>query len=339
MFIVLKNLLYIGNKLSQRGVNQTTIETLGPLLEREGFAVSYASSKKNKFLRMLDMIWSVLRNPKTDFVIIDTYSTFNFWYAFVISQLCRLFQLKYIPFLHGGNLPRRLHQNPKMSKMIFNNSFCNVSPSHYLLDTFHKKGFYKSIYIPNAIEINQYPFIARINIRPKLLWVRAFAEIYNPMMAIEVLKGLKNKYPEATLCMVGPDKDGSLSVVQKRASALGLNVVFTGKLTKLEWVSLAKEYDFFINTTHFDNTPVSVIEAMALGLAVVSTNVGGIPFLLENNKEAILVADNASNAMIEGIEKLLENSVFYKEIIDKSRTKVALFDWESVKQKWHEILR
>ena len=64
---------------------------------------------------------------------------------------------------------------------------------------------------------------------------------------------------------------------------------FTGKLSKQEWRDLSKDYNVFINTTNFDNTPVSVIEAMALGIPVVSTNVGGLPFLITDKVDGVLV--------------------------------------------------
>lgn len=335
----MKQLLYIGNKLAQHGLNQTTIETLGPLLEREGFTVTYASSQKNQYLRILHMLWCILKNRQSDYVLIDTYSTSSFWYAFATSQLCRLLRLKYLPFLHGGNLPQRLQQNPGLCKMIFKHAYVNVAPSPYLREAFQKQGFTNITYIPNAIEISQYPFKERKTAAPKLLWVRSFAEIYNPMMAVSVLQALKKNYPQATLCMVGPDKDGSLSKTQKLADGLGVSVLFTGKLTKSEWTTLAMDYEIFINTTHFDNMPVSVIEAMALGLAVVSTNVGGIPFLLEHDKDALLVGDNAIDAMVSGIRKLIENPDLFQEMTTQARHKAAAFDWETVKQQWFKILQ
>src|SRR6187431_1515693 len=99
----MKQVLYIGNKLSKHGITPTTIEILGPLLEKEGYIISYSSAQKNKFLRITAMLWSVFWHQKSDYVLIDTYSTSNFWYAFATSQLCRILKLKYIPILHGGN--------------------------------------------------------------------------------------------------------------------------------------------------------------------------------------------------------------------------------------------
>lgn len=335
----MKNLLYIGNKLSKHGVTPTTIETLGPLLEKEGFKLHYSSSRKNKRLRLLAMLWNVFQYRKVDYVLIDTYSTANFWYAFAVSQLCRLLRIKYIPILHGGNLSFRLKKNPKISRMIFKYSLQNVSPSLFLIDEFKVIGYDNVIHIPNAIELDKYPFLERKKAKPNLLWVRSFAKIYNPIMAVEVFASLKNIYPEITLCMVGPDKDGSLSETKQRAKELNVEVLFTGKLAKQDWIDLSKNYSVFINTTHFDNMPVSVIEAMSLGFAIVSTNVGGIPFLLENEKDSLLVPDKDIDKMTEAIIRLIEEPELFSEITANSIKKVKQFEWQVVKLKWLTILK
>ncbi len=336
----LKTILYIGNKLVKHGLNQTSIETLGPLLEKEGYHLIYASSKKSKILRMLEMFWvTVINFRKTDYVLIDTYSTYNFWYAFIISQTCRLLRLQYIPKLHGGDLPKRLDKNPYLSKLIFNYSHLNIAPSAYLLEAFRNAGFKNTIYIPNTIELCNYDFLEREILQPKLLWVRSFSPIYNPMMALEVLKLISNSYPKAELCMVGPDKNGLLEKMKALALDYEINVNFTGRLTKEDWTKLAEDYNIFINTTHFDNTPVSVIEAMALGLPVVSTNVGGIPYLLEDQITALLVCDNDTEAMAAAVIELQQNEALKKNIVKNAHQMVQEFDSEKVKLQWLEILK
>lgn len=318
----------------------TSIETLGPLLERDGYDLFYASSKRNKILRLWDMLFKTIQlRSKVDLILIDTYSTSNFWYAFLVSQLARILKIEYIPILHGGDLPKRLIRNPKFSRMIFNNAYKNVAPSHYLLHCFQESKILNTVYIPNTIEIDNYPFKLRTEFQPKLLWVRALAKIYNPFMAVEVFKNIKEQFPDAKLCMVGPDKDGSLEQTKQLAMQYGLEVEFTGKLSKSEWLALSSQYDIFLNTTHFDNTPISVIEAMALGLPVISTNVGGIPFLLEDNKTAILVEDNAVDAMVDAVKKIADNNTISENLAKNARAKAESFDWQRVKPLWNEILQ
>ncbi len=80
-------ILYLGNQLSKHGKSPTSIETLGVFLKNEGYEMYYASSKKNIFLRILEMVFCVLKyRNKVDFILIDTYSTSAFWYAFICSQ-------------------------------------------------------------------------------------------------------------------------------------------------------------------------------------------------------------------------------------------------------------
>ncbi len=225
-----KRIHYIGNKLSKHGSTNTANESLGRLLTNEGYKVTYASSKKNIVLRLFDMIFSTIYYSfSTDYVLIDTYSTLNFWYAFIVSQICRIFNLKYITILHGGNLPARITKNPNCSDLIFKNAYRIIAPSGYLYDTFSKRYSKGLVEIPNAIEINNYPFIERNYSIPKLFWVRSFSPIYNPKMAIQVLINLKNEFPNAELTMVGPDSNNYRKESELLAAKHNLNVFFFRK--------------------------------------------------------------------------------------------------------------
>ena len=332
-------ILYLGNQLAKHGYNKTTIETLGPALEQEGCVVFYSSSHKVFLFRLLDMMRAVFRCRKVDYILIDTYSTKAFWYAFLCSQIARLLKIKYIPILHGGNLPYRLKNNPFLSRLLFQYAYKNVAPSGYLQHAFETAGFKNVIHIANALPIKEYPMQLRTVLAPKLLWVRAFATIYNPKMAVAVLVSLQQKYPTATLTMVGPDKDGSLQTTQEYAKLKNVTVNFTGQLTKAAWWQLAAEHAIFINTTHFDNTPVSVMEAMALGLPVVSTNVGGIPYLLTDKEHALLVGDDQVVAMTKALIQLLDNPAKALSLAQNARAKIEQMDWEVIKHQWHALLQ
>lgn len=335
----MKSVLYIGNKLNEKHKNPAYITILGGLLEQEAYTLFYASSKKNKVLRLVDMLWACLKYfSKVDVVLIDTYSTLNFYYAFFVSQLCRLIGLKYIPILHGGNLPQRLNNNPLLSRWLFKNAYKNVAPSIYLKNSFERLGYTNVLHIPNAIEIKEYPFQVRNFESLNLLWVRSIAKIYNPLLAVNILKAIQDRGISASLCMVGPDSDGSLTEVKALANTLDVEVKFTGKLTKQEWIALSKDYNVFINTTNFDNMPVSVIEAMALGLPVVSTNVGGMPFLIKHQRDGVLVAPNDVDSFTDAILELYKDPDKSIKMITEARKKVEQFDWNVVKKQWLELL-
>lgn len=338
----MKNVLYIGNKLSrQQHKNLTAIEVLGPALEKEGYKVLYASSKVNKLARLFDMLWHVAFKTKyVQVVLIDTYSTQNFYFALIVSQLCRIIRLPYIPILHGGNLVNRLKKSPKLSHLLFHNADVLVAPSLFMQQIFKDYGYDNITYIPNSISITKYPYLIRSFETLKLLWVRSFSHIYNPSLAIHVLKTLQDKGYSAELCMVGPDTgDGSYDQAKALASKLGVSVTFTGKLSKSMWIDLAANYNVFINTTNFDNMPVSVIEAMALGLPVVSTNVGGMPFLIDHDKNGLLVPPNNIDAFVNAIIQLKTKPEKSQQIAHNARQKVMHFDWQAVCNSWHKILQ
>ncbi|MCF6212463.1 MAG: glycosyltransferase family 4 protein [Flavobacteriaceae bacterium] len=334
------SILYIGNNLSNKTGYNATIAVLSSLL-KERYKVTVVSNKSNKILRLVDMCWTVFEcRNQIDYILIDTFSTINFYYAFIVSQMARFLKIKYIPILHGGNLPSRLKNSEHLSKMIFANSYANVAPSNYLKNAFNQKGF-RVLFIPNVLTISDYNFKSRECFYPNLLWVRAFDKTYNPVMAIEVLNQLKQKYPKAKLCMIGPFKDKShqQTLDKIKEFALEKDVEITGVLPKEVWGQKSEDFDIFINTTNFDNTPVSIMEAMALGIPIVSTNAGGLPFLINDKNEGVLTNKGDATQMAKEIVNLLENQEQTVQMCVNARKKAESFDWMSVKNQWYSLLK
>lgn len=331
-------ILYIGNKLEKHGAAPTSVDTLPSLLQPEGFKFKTVSSIKIKSLRLIHMLWSVFKNIRyRELVLIDTYSTSNFWYAVLCGQVCWVFSVPYIFILHGGNLKNRFEKSSSRVLSIFRDAKVCVVPSLFLKDQLQNFSFNLK-QIPNSINLPFYKFSQRRVLRPKFLWVRAFAKVYNPEMAILVLEKILKNYPHAELCMVGPEKDGSLREVQELVRKKNLNVTFKGKLDKKEWTELSENYDIFLNTTSVDNTPVSLLEAMALGIPIVSTNVGGIPYLIVDHLNGLLVEAGDVEAMAEAIENLLRNPELSEKLSINGRSFVEKHDWKQVKQFWLELL-
>lgn len=101
---------------------------------------------------------------------------------------------------------------------------------------------------------------------------------------------------------------------------------------------MSDSYDIFINTTNVDNTPVSVMEAMALGLPVVSTDAGGVPFLFRNEKEGLLTEIGNTEEMVSAIERLLENNEKTESMSMAARNKALHWDWNAVAPQWKQLL-
>ncbi|GGD15113.1 hypothetical protein GCM10011343_02640 [Flavobacterium orientale] len=280
----------------------------------------------------------VLHSRKVDVVLIDVYSTLNFWYAYSCSLLCRVFDIPYIPILHGGNLPARFQNNPKTAMALVNYAYKTVIPSAYLKKHLASFNLPRVEVIPNTIELANYPFKQRSALQPHLLWVRAIDSIYNPEMALQTLALVREEFPEAQLTMVGPYKSISETAWQQTLQKYQLPVRMTGKLTKEEWIGLAASHTVFINTTRIDNMPVSVIEAMALGLPVVSTDVGGIPHLIQHEVSGLLVPTNDAPAMAQAVLRLLRSEGLTEKLTLNARKEVDKYDWRAIAVQWKALL-
>jgi glycosyltransferase involved in cell wall biosynthesis len=283
----------------------------------------------------------VLQNHKTKYLLIDTYSSQAFWFAITTALLARLFKLPYIPVLHGGDLPKRKKRSPVILRYFLKGAAHVVCPSGYL--QFEMNDFYPRDYvlIPNFIDLKNYPLYPKsAGMGIRLLWVRSFHEIYNPCLAIDLLELLSERGLDAYLAMVGPDKDGSLEKTKKYAEEKGVlhRVRFTRGLSNEEWIEFSKDYNIFINTTDVDNTPVSVMEAMALGFPVISTNVGGLPFLIDSGVDGILVNMGNAESFADQITCLGNDSVLFETLARNARQKAEAFDWLQVGEKWLALL-
>lgn len=336
--------LYFGNILSKHGYTPTTIENLSRLLQAEDLEILISSDKRNKLFRFIDMIIFFLKHRKeADTVLIDTYSTLNFWYAVVIGMLSYHHNIKYIPILHGGKLPRRLEKNRKIANKLFGRSAVNVAPSAYLYSEFMEYGFQNTIVIPNFINEREYTIEERKNVMPiKMLWVRSFSDGYNPQMAIRCLKRLREEVGEATLLMIGGTNGGNtcLNATKQLAIDLGVEdaVEFTGKLSKKELIKRSKECNVFINTTNADNTPVSVIEAMAVGIPIVSTNVGGIPYIIRDGENGLLVEAGDTEGMVRKLKLLHGDDSLVLRLSRASIETSKSYYSANVKDAWRKLL-
>ncbi len=335
------HIIYIGNKLSRWGKTPTTVETLS-IRFAEDFIIHSYSHYKNPIIRIIHMLWGIYKNRKGNVVLlIDTYSTFAFNYAWFSSILSKLLKIPFYIFLHGGDFESRIKNSPDRVSLILKNAKGIISPSGFLKEKINQYYPEANVHIiPNSIDLSNYKFTKRKPESVVIFWLRSFHEMYNPQMAILVVEELLSKGISPQIHMVGPDKDGSLAKVNEIIFQKKLELyIFTyGKLDMSEWLIISEGCNYFINTTNFDNTPVSVIEAMALGLPVISTNVGGLPFLINNNVNGLLVEPNDSNAMANNIIKLKNDPELFEKIVAKGLSTAKSHDWIKVKNLWKELL-
>jgi len=96
-----------------------------------------------------------------------------------------------------------------------------------------------------------------------------------------------------------------------------LNIEFLGKLTADDLVKQLCNSNFYIHPSYIENSPNSVCEAMALGMPIISTNVGGISSLISDKIEGLLVQEGEPYSLAAAIIELI-NNYEYAELLGKN---------------------
>ncbi len=335
-----KRTLIVGNFLGAIA-SRSVSEDMAERLQKLGWQVVTTSDRAGRFARLFDMLQTTwTQQHRYDVATIDVFSGAAFFWAEAVSGLLRRIGKPQVLILHGGNLPVFAQRWPRRVKRLLKSANAVITPSRYL---FEQMGDYRSdlSLLANPLDLNAYAYAPRKTAAPKLIWLRAFHEIYNPAMAVKVIALLKSEFPDIRLTMIGPDKgDGSLQRVRQLAIELGVqtHIDIPGKVPKAQVPEWMSKGDIFINTTQIDNTPVSVMEAMASGLCVVSTKVGGIPYLLEHERDALLVPPDDHRAMAQAIGRILTSAPLAQHLSQNAREKARKFDWSLILPQWDALL-
>ena len=293
------------------------------------------SAKPNRYHRLLDMILTLLgRRREISIQCLSVYSGDSFIVADICSAVGRMLGQKVVLHLHGGALPDMFNRRPGWSRRVLSRAHAIVAPSPFLARAVESLGF-DSIVIPNIIDLGDYPYRLRSQAQPRLFWMRSFHPIWNPDMAVRVLSSLRRDGVEASLVMGGPDK-GHLDETRQLAQGLHVSEFarFAGFLGPNEKACAGDAADIFLNTNRIDNMPVAVIEAGAMGLPVISTNVGGISDLLTHGVTGLLVPSDDAEAMAGCVRHLLKDRDLCRSLSANGRQLAERFDWPIVRQQW-----
>lgn len=334
------SVLLVGNFLSATKGIRSLCEDFALGLKAEGWSVITTSSCPGRVARLLDFVLTVWqRRNRYKVAQVDVYSGLAFVWAELVCWVLRVVRKPYILTLRGGNLPTFARGSDHRVRSLLQSASAVTAPSKFLFEQMRQ---YREdiIVLPNQLYLTRYSFSVREHPAPKLIWLRSFHDIYNPSLAVRVVSLLTKDFPGVLLSMIGPDKgDGSLESTRNLALKLGVvdRITFPGPVPKDTIDHWFNQGDIFLNTTRVDNMPVSVLEAMACGLCVVSTNVGGIPYLLEDECDALLVPDGDHVAMATAVQRLLTEDGLAKRLSKNGRQKAEQFSWPNILLKWEKL--
>lgn len=273
-----------------------------------------------------------ISSSKTIFhVFSNSFASFFLWTG-TCFIVCKLRGAPIIVNYRGGYAEQFLHYYRTIALLILGNADKVIVPSRYLESIFAKYQISTQI-VPNIISDSLKPDKKMSVDFPQIIINRNFEPIYNVESGLYAFAKIQINFPDAKLILIG---DGSLrQKLETKVKDLYLqNVVFTGQLQNHKVIQLLQSSDVMINPTNVDNMPISILEAMAVGLPIVSTNVGGVPFLLENEVDGILVAKNDHNALADATISILKSKELQTKLCDNASKKVEMYRWHNIQPLW-----
>jgi glycosyltransferase involved in cell wall biosynthesis len=337
-----RSVLMVGNFLSETVPgSRHPCEDIAARLGAAGWRVLTTSSLPGRVPRALDML-STAWKLRHEYAVahVDLYGKAAFLWAEAVCTTLRAMDKPFVVTIHDGDFPAFAARHRRRVERILRLAAAVTVPSGYLQSRMRP---YRTdlILLPNALDLSVYRFLVRETARPRLIWVRAFHEMYNPCLAAQALALLAREFPDVRLTMLGySKKDGSKERFAGLVRELGLadRVVSPGGVAHDHvpvWLASA---DVFLNTTNVDNTPVSVLEAMASGLCVVSTEVGGIPYVLDDGVNGLCVPPDDPERLASAVHRILLDDELAERLSHQARAKVEQYDWSVVLPQWNRLL-
>lgn len=215
-----------------------------------------------------------------------------------------------------------------------------VTPSGYLHRVFAKHGLDAHI-IPNIVDLSRFTFapVREVGAAPHLIVTRNLEAIYDIPTALRAFRRVREAFSGATLTVAGSGPE--LTALRHMVAEWGLQdcVSFSGRIDNSRIPQLYASADLMLNPSTVDNMPISILEAMACGVPLVSTDAGGIPDLVDSGRTGWLVPVGDAEAMAKRAIALLRDREQRACLCDAALRHVDAFAWPRVRTQWLEAYR
>jgi glycosyltransferase involved in cell wall biosynthesis len=335
-------ILMIGTSLTKTRGGISTL--IGGILRsdlKNDFAIDYIESQAEdfrgfgKFLLAIRAIFAFIgkistknpKNPKLVYVHVGSNASLYRETFFVI--LAKIFGQKTVAHFHAGDVEEYLEKQSKLGKKYI--SWAIGLSDKLIAVSANSANKLRNIAPKNEIEI----IVNAINTKPfafstnrfearngtvRILFVGAMGKLKGETDLAQAVKLLIEKHPNLRVSFLGFGGEK----LEKYCAEIGIEKVieFIGAVSLEERLEFFENADIFALPTYAEAMPMSVIEAMAAGLPIVSTTVGGIPELIDENEEGFLVKPANVGKLAEKLSKLIGDKNLRVKMGEKAQIKV-----------------
>lgn len=238
---------------------------------------------------------------------------------------------------HSGDAPAHLGQSRLARWMLRHLPAAIVVPSRFLREVFAGHGLQADV-VANSIDVRRFAYRVREPLRPRLISTRNLEPLYNVSCTLRAFARIQETYPDATLTVIGSGSDEA--ALRALADALRLpGVRFVGRVSPDDMARHYEAADVYVQTPTIDNMPVSILEAFASGLPVVSTCVGGVPAMLTDGRHGLLAPNDDHEAVADRVLALLADPDRARTMAREARISCEPFEWPQVRDGWLKVYR
>lgn len=300
----------------------------GPLAALQ--RIKYVRTVVTSLVYWVQLFWRI---PRADVVHAFSASYWSFLLAPVPAMLVgRLFGKRVLINYRSGeardHLTRYKHAVPLMRL-----AHTIVTPSGYLRDVFREFGLSATV-VENFVEVERLPYRPRIELAPQFLSNRNFEAHYDVATVLRAFAIVQTELPDAQLTVVG---DGPLrDELHSLAAQLKLqHVTFTGAVSPDRMPELYDLASIYLNSPLIDNMPNSVIEAFACGLPVVTSDAGGIPYIVRDGENGRMVRAGSPELLAQAALALYRDPQAALRLATAARAEcLARYTWSAVRERW-----
>jgi glycosyltransferase involved in cell wall biosynthesis len=283
-----------------------------------------------RLIPYLHRLWQAIGNASIVHVMANSGWS---WYlhAAPAIQIAYLRKVPSVVNYRGGGAREFLQKSSKRILPTLAKTQVLVLPSGFLLRVFQEFGINGCI-VPNIVDLSRFSPAERelSTASPHIVVTRNLETIYGIDVALKAFKLVLDQFPAARMTIAGiGDQAQNLHQIA-RELAIDHKVEFVGRLGREEMVELYKSASVLLNASRIDNMPNSLLEALASGIPIVTTNAGGIPHMVQHRETAFLVDIDDTSAMAEATLSILKDDQLRSKLIENGLAEAKKYSWESV---------
>lgn len=310
----------------------------------QGFNITVNSNGKNAVANVIQLLYSIVATTfklllcrKIRIVHIHTASYNSFKRSTLFISLAKIFKRKIVIHIHGGGFKEYYEKNRRFVHKHLLKCDTIIALTEYWKDFFNRLGFDNVVIIPNIVE---FPIMQEKKCKDNkihLLYMGMISKAKGIYDLLDVINELKAEFENKIILHIGGN--GETVTLQNIIKEQDLsNVIkFEGWVSGKKKIELLNNADIFILPSYTEGLPISILEAMSYSLPIISTNVGGIPEVINNGENGFLVTPGDKKGFFCSIMKLSKDKALREKMGEASYQMIQPYFPDNVSEKLASI--